>query len=73
MNKKSIFTGIFLTLTALAFGWEVVAGFDNSDSTVPWTSLIVDYVPPWITFPAIFIFIIWLPFHFWMYYGKKGR
>jgi hypothetical protein len=63
----------FLGVTGAALLWELVASFDSSDSTVPWTDLIVEYVPGEITVAVIGALCLWLPAHFGLRYYRKGR
>jgi hypothetical protein len=72
MSRRKIWTGIFLTLTAGALAMELVAGLDDSPTTVPWTELITRYIPAPITYTAIAILAAWLPAHFAGQYLKGG-
>lgn len=64
---------VFLTLTAAAVGWEIVAAFDGNPDTWPWTQLIITYVPWWVTYPVLIGLFLWLMFHFAYYYVRKRR
>jgi len=66
-------TAIFLTLTASAIGWEIVAAFDGSADTWPWTQLIVRYVPEPVTNLAIDVLLAWLPAHFLTNYADARK
>lgn len=63
----------FLGVTATALVIELVASFDGSDSTVPWTDLLVEYVPGEVTVAAIGALCLWLPVHFGLRYYRKDR
>lgn len=39
MSRRSLWTAVFLALTAGAIGMELVAAFDDSSSTMPWLPL----------------------------------
>jgi hypothetical protein len=71
-RAAAVFTAVFLTLTAAALGLELWASFDDSGDTLAWTHLIVRYLPAWVTFPAIAVLIVWLPWHFWDHYRRKN-
>lgn len=71
MTRKLFLRWAFLAITALAVGWELVASFDSSPDTEPWTDLLVDHVSPWVTFSAIAVLVIWLPIHFVQRYRRK--
>ena len=63
----------FLSVTALAIGLELLAIFDKSEQTIPWTTLIRDNIPGWIALPVIGGFAVWLVNHFYKAYkNKKG-
>lgn len=71
MNKgtfKQVFTVVFLALTLGALIMEFGAGLDSSDSTVPWTDLISNYIPQPITLAALTLLSTWLPTHFLHHY-----
>jgi hypothetical protein len=64
----------FLGVTGAALLWELVASFDSSESTVPWTDLIVEYIPGEVTTAVIGALVCWLPVHFGLrYYRSKRR
>lgn len=71
MSRKLAFRWAFLLITALAIGWELLASFDSSTDTEPWTDLIADHVSPWVTFSTIAVLVIWLPIHFVQRYKRK--
>lgn len=73
MSRKHGFRWAFLTITALAVGWELFASFDGSTDTEPWTNLIVEYVPDEVTFAAIGALVLWLPIHFMIRYRRKAK
>lgn len=68
-----LWTWTFLPLTALALAMELIASFDTSKATEPWTFYIADHIPPWVTFGLIGILITWLPIHFWLEYKRRGK
>lgn len=72
MNRKTIFRTVFLSVTAVAVGLEVLAATDSSSDTEPWTHLVVDYVPAPLAL-AFFLYLgRWVYLHFVDAYGKKG-
>lgn len=71
ISKKTVLTSVFLTLTAAAVGWEVVAVINPHDDLEPWTFLIADHVPPAITAAAIALLLSWLPGHFIEAYAER--
>lgn len=73
MSGRKVKTAGFLTATAIAIGWELVASFDNDVDTVPWTDLIVENIPAELTIAAIGALILWLPAHFGLRYYRKAR
>lgn len=72
INKKK-WTTYFLFAIGVATLMELWASFDNSDSTVPLTYLIVDYIPGWISLPIISLFALWLVKHFYTKYKEKDK
>lgn len=66
-----IWTVIFLTLTAAPIGMELVAGLDRNPNTVPWTDLIVGYVPWELALAVYGALALWVPIHFWVRYRRK--
>lgn len=73
MSRKLFLRWAFLIITGLAVGWELLASFDSSADTEPWTDLIVDHVPFELTLAAIGALILWLPIHFYRRYKRKER
>lgn len=73
MSRRSWWIAGFLAATAGVLGAELTASFDSSPATVPWTELIVTYIPPEITTAAIGALVMWLPLHFGMRYWRKRR
>lgn len=71
MINKTKWTIGFLGVTAIAILMELIAAFDNSENTIPWTSYIVDNIPAFIGFPLIALFAAWLVRHFYSYYYPK--
>lgn len=63
----------FLGVTAAGIVAELVASFDGSADTVPWTDLIVEHIPGEVTAAVIGALILWLPVHFGLRYWRKGR
>lgn len=72
MSRRSIWTVAFLTVTAAAVGMELVAAFDDSTDTAPWTELISTWWPAPVTFAAIGLLTVWLGPHFAAAYRKRG-
>ncbi len=73
MSRKLFLRWAFLLITGLAVAWELVAAFDSSPDSEPWTDLIAEHVSPWITFSAIGVLILWLPLHFAARYRRKRQ
>lgn len=73
MKKKTVTTAGFLTVTAVAIIWELVASFDGNESTSPWTDLIVEHVPAEVTIAAVGALALWLPIHFGIRYWRKAH
>lgn len=72
MTRRWWITG-FLGVTAAALIAECWASWDADPDTVPWTDLIVRYVPGEVTYVAIVALLAWLPAHFWRRYRRRGR
>jgi len=72
IQKTHWITG-FLTLTALAIVAECFAAFDDSTETIPWTDLIVEYIPGEIFAVALGALMLWVPVHFGIRYYKKSK
>lgn len=78
--KRAVWVRWFLAVTAVAVvadlvavGLEMWAGWDASANTVPWTELIVTYVPWPYTAAAIAGLAVlcgWLCWHFWGKYRQ---
>jgi hypothetical protein len=66
-------TAGFLTLTGVVLAWELVASFDHDPDTLPWTSLIVQYIPGEVTAAAIGALVVWLPAHFGLRYYRRYK
>lgn len=73
MKRQTVLTTVFLTITAAAVGWELVAVVNPHDDLEPWTFLIADHVPPAITAAVIALLLSWLPGHFIEAYAEKGK
>lgn len=73
MSKRNGWRAGFLTVTALAIVAELVASFDKSDETDPWTDLIVEYVPGEVTAVLIGGLAVWLPVHFGLRYWRRAK
>lgn len=63
----------FLSATAAVLVWELVAAFDGDPRTMPWTELIVTYVPGEVAAVLLGGLIAWLPVHFGLRYWRKSR
>lgn len=73
MSRRSIWTVVFLGLTAGAIGMELWAAvFDHSSNTVTWTELISTWWPAPVTFGLIGILTVWIGPHFVEAYKKRG-
>ena len=71
--KQKAWIAGFLGVTVLAIVAELVAAFDPSTETIPWTDLIVEYVP-WEAAAAVFgALAVWLPVHFAYRYYLKSK
>lgn len=66
-------TAVFLGMTAITVGWELMASFDHDPDTMPWTDLIVTYIPGEITTVVIGGLCLWLPVHFGVRYYRRYR
>lgn len=73
MSRRGRWIAGFLAGTALLLGAECWASWDGSPDTVPWTDLIVQYVPGEVTLAAIAALVVWLPVHFFVRYRRKRR
>lgn len=63
----------FLGVTAAGIALELLAAYDDSVETIPWTDLIVEYVPGEVAAAVFGALAIWLPVHFGVRYYKKSR
>jgi hypothetical protein len=73
LTPRGRWVGGFLSVTAAALAAELVASFDGSADTTPWTDLIVTYVPGEVTAAAIGALLVWLPLHFVLRYRRKSK
>jgi hypothetical protein len=73
VSKRGGWIAGFLTVTGIALGAECWASWDSSPDTVPWTELIVTYVPGEVTLAVVGALIAWVPVHFFVRYRRKGR
>lgn len=63
----------FLSATALVLFWELIAAFDGDPETMPWTDMIVAFVPGEVTAAVLGALLLWLPVHFGLRYYRKAR
>lgn len=70
VTRKALWITGFLAITGLAVTGELVAAFDHSDATAPWTELLTD-LPWWITMPAALLLAVWLPLHLAHWYRLR--
>lgn len=73
IRRRWLWIVVFMSVTVAALGMECWASWDGSDSTVPWTELIVRYVPGELLVAVIGAMFVWIPAHFWRRYRRKGR
>jgi hypothetical protein len=74
VNRKKVAWRVgFLGVTLLAVVMELVAAWDNSGDTEPWTHLIGQYVPAPFTIAVILYGSWWLYDHFTHEYKKRGK
>lgn len=71
MSRRLIWTGAFLTITALAVGLELWAANDRDPDTTTWTELTTAWVPQTVTMGAIAALTAWLGPHFVDAYKKR--
>lgn len=71
MSRRAWWIVGFLTVTAVAVGAELVAAFDSSPDTVPWTDLLGEYVPWPVTAAAVALLVAWLPVHLYRRYHRS--
>jgi len=72
-GKQKAWIGGFLGVTFLAILMELIAAFDPTMETIPWTDLIVEYVPMEIAAVAFGALAIWLPVHFGRRYYMRSK
>lgn len=68
-----LWTMAFLGITLAAIVAELVAAFDHSGNTQPWTWYISHYVPWPVALGAYVALAAWLPVHFWVNYRRARR
>lgn len=73
MSPRTAWRSVFLGLTALVIGMELVASFDGSEDTRPWTDEIVDFIPAEVAAVGIGGLSLWLIVHFGVRYYRKHR
>jgi hypothetical protein len=73
MSRKVRWVAAFLAVTAAALGAECWASWDGDPDTMPWTDLIVQYVPGEVTLAALGALLAWLPVHFFVRYRRRAR
>jgi hypothetical protein len=73
LTRRGRWVAGFLGVTGVALVLELVASFDSSPDTVPWTDLIVRHVPHEVTAAVLGALICWLPVHFALRYWRKRR
>lgn len=70
--KRNTWIILFLSVTGLAILMELWGALGPDPNTfMPWTSLIIQYIPMWIGFPVIVLFAGWLIYHFYYWYRKQ--
>jgi hypothetical protein len=72
-TRKTVLSVAFLSITAVAVGWEIAAAIKPHDDLVPWTDLIADYVPPQVAWAAVALLVSWLPGHLIEAFAKRGK
>lgn len=72
MSRRAIWTIVFLGITGAAVGMELLAAFDNSPDTVPWTSYLIQ-LPWWILIPLALALSVWLPIHLWISKKRQAK
>lgn len=72
-RKQRAWMVVFLGVTATGIGLELLAAFDDSTQTIPWTDLIVEYVPAEVAAVVFGALALWLPVHFGRRYLMKAR
>lgn len=71
MSRKTKWIIGFLGVTFLAIGEELYAAFSHDPNAVPWTTLIVTYIPWPVAAAAFVILATWLPWHFIRAYRRR--
>lgn len=72
-KKKTAWRVAFLGVTVAAVVMELVAAWDRSANTEPWTHLIGQYVPGPLTLVVIVLGARWLWDHFVHEYKRRGK
>jgi hypothetical protein len=73
MSRRTAWIIGFLGVTFLAIGEELYAAFSHDPNILPWTELIVRYIPWPVTAIAIGVLVTWLPLHFLRAYRRQRR
>lgn len=73
MSKRNLWRLGFLGVTVLALTGELVASFDSSEETEPWTVLIITFIPWEVGVAALGALVLWVPIHFYVRYRKKHK
>jgi hypothetical protein len=71
--KRAVFTVAFLAVTAVALVMECWASWDGNAGTIPWTYLIVRYVPGEVFAFGFGGLVVWLTVHFALRYAHRRR
>jgi hypothetical protein len=71
MPRRTRWIAGFLSATAAALIAECWASWDTDPDTVPWTELIVTYIPGEVTAALIGALLLWLPVHFAIRYYRR--
>lgn len=71
--RRWVWVAGFLTATAAALVAECWASWDSDPDTVPWTELIVTYIPGEVTLAVLGALVVWLPAHFLVRYRRRRR
>jgi hypothetical protein len=72
-SRRTVITGVFLTVTFTAVGLEVWFATDSDPDTLPWTALVADHVPAPVTFAAIAVLVAWIGPHFVEAYASRRK
>ncbi|WP_205327555.1 hypothetical protein [Glycomyces sp. YM15] len=70
--RRTIWTAVFLGLTAIVLGLEIWASADSNPDTVPWTDYITAHLPGEVTAAAIGALSAWLAVHFFRRYRRPN-